>query len=74
MKLSKVRILLKCGEWFEFIIKSKDKEKTLKGLIKNGEILILEHDFAIFESENGRAVVNISQIEAFSIEDIREDI
>lgn len=71
--VSKVNILLQSGERFNFLIKAEDKEKTLKSLIKKGDFQILDYDFVIFDGLKGKAVVNISEIDAFTIEDVSWD-
>lgn len=68
--ISKVDILLQSGEHFSFLINANDKEKTLKSLIKKGDFHILDYDFVIFDGLKGKAVINISEIDAFTIEDI----
>ncbi len=68
--ISKVDILLQSGEHFCFLIEAKNKEKTLKSLIKKGDFRVLDYDFVIFDGLKGKAVVNISEIDAFTIEDV----
>lgn len=68
--ISKVDILLNSGNHFYFLIEAKDKEKVLKSLIKKGDFHVLDYDFVIFDGLKGKAVVNISEIDAFTIEDI----
>lgn len=69
---SKINIILKSRKTISFLIYTKDKKQIMNTLIKKDAIKMLPYDYVVLNGAKGDVVINRSQIDAFTIEEIEE--